>query len=86
MAPEEVAGISFDATCSLVVLDSSGYPLPVNDEGVADRGRLVAVDEVEPELVPASHEPVVMVQGAERPKIGLPVGRPVAGYVGPTHQ
>ena len=29
--PEEIAGISFDATCSLVVRDGAGAPLPVSD-------------------------------------------------------
>ena len=33
---ERVVGISFDATCSLVVLDSQGQPLSVSDE--ADPG------------------------------------------------
>ena len=32
-----VVGISFDATCSLVVLDAHGKPLAVNDAGVAER-------------------------------------------------
>jgi len=31
--PERVAGISFDATCSLVVRDRAGDPLPVGDGG-----------------------------------------------------
>jgi FGGY-family pentulose kinase len=31
--PEQVVGISFDATCSLVVRDKSGAPLPVSDGG-----------------------------------------------------
>ena len=29
--PEEIAGLSFDATCSLVVRDRNGAPLPVGD-------------------------------------------------------
>lgn len=39
-----VAGISFDATCSLVVLDERGQPLPVNDEGDAERDIIVWMD------------------------------------------
>lgn len=33
IAPETVAGIGFDATCSLVVLDEQGQSLPVSDGG-----------------------------------------------------
>ncbi len=32
-APADIAGISFDATCSLVVRDRNGAPLPVGDGG-----------------------------------------------------
>jgi ribulose kinase len=31
--PEEVKGIGFDATCSLVVIDSNGKPVSVSPEG-----------------------------------------------------
>ena len=44
VAPEAVVGISYDATCSLVVLDREGRPLPVNDEGAADRNVIVWMD------------------------------------------
>src|SRR5207237_2424544 len=44
IAPDSVAGISFDATCSLVVLDCENRPLPVNDEGAADRNIIVWMD------------------------------------------
>src|SRR5687768_8388879 len=33
VAPKDVAGISFDATCSLVALDQKLKPLAVNEEG-----------------------------------------------------
>jgi FGGY-family pentulose kinase len=42
--PEAVSGISFDATCSLVVLDREGNPLPVNEEGEAERNIIVWMD------------------------------------------
>ena len=42
--PESIAGISFDATCSLVALDSADRPVPVNDEGVAQRNIIVWMD------------------------------------------
>lgn len=40
----DVAGISYDATCSLVVLDAHDRPLPVNDEGDANRNIIVWMD------------------------------------------
>ncbi|MCC6728639.1 MAG: FGGY-family carbohydrate kinase [Chthonomonadales bacterium] len=42
--PESVAGISFDATCSLVVLGEGDRPLPVNEEGEAERNIIVWMD------------------------------------------
>ena len=44
VAPEDVAGVSYDATCSLVVLDKAGKSLPVNDEGDAARDIIVWMD------------------------------------------
>lgn len=44
IAPEAVAGISYDATCSLVVLDAHDRPLPVNEEGEAARNIVVWMD------------------------------------------
>ena len=44
IAPESAVGISFDATCSLVALDANDGPVPVNDEGVADRNIIVWMD------------------------------------------
>ena len=38
------AGIGFDATCSLVVLDPSGAPLPVGPSGAAERDVIVWMD------------------------------------------
>ncbi len=43
-APERVAGISFDATCSLVAIDAAGAPVAVNDEGVDERNVIVWMD------------------------------------------
>ncbi|HYC24993.1 MAG TPA: FGGY-family carbohydrate kinase, partial [Roseiarcus sp.] len=42
--PEAVAGISFDATCSLAVLDPSGAPLPVGPSGESERDVIVWMD------------------------------------------
>ncbi|GAD55841.1 FGGY-family carbohydrate kinase [Limimaricola cinnabarinus] len=42
--PEVVAGIGFDATCSLVVLGDGGAPLPVGDPKATDRDIIVWKD------------------------------------------
>jgi D-ribulokinase len=44
LAAEAVAGISFDATCSLAVLDATGSPLPVGPSGEAKRDVIVWMD------------------------------------------
>ena len=41
---EQIAGISFDATCSLVVLDTAGKSLAVNTEGKDERNIIVWMD------------------------------------------
>ncbi len=43
-APESILGISFDATCSLVVLDSSDRPLTIDIQGEAQRNIIVWMD------------------------------------------
>lgn len=40
----DVAGIGFDATCSLVVLGENGAPLPIGDSGEPDRDIIVWMD------------------------------------------
>nr|WP_298102252.1 FGGY-family carbohydrate kinase [uncultured Shinella sp.] len=52
VSPESVAGIGFDATCSLVVLGEGGKPLPVGPSENSERDIIVwmdhrAVDQVE---------------------------------------
>ncbi len=44
MAPEDVRGIGFDATCSLVVLGQGGVPLPVGDPDHPERNIMVWMD------------------------------------------
>ncbi|MER8576613.1 FGGY-family carbohydrate kinase [Mesorhizobium sp. M1338] len=44
IAPEAIAGIGFDATCSLVVLGEGGVPLPVGPSGNAERNIIVWMD------------------------------------------
>lgn len=43
-SPEDVAGISFDATCSLVVRDRNGSPLAVSADGEAHWDTIVWLD------------------------------------------
>ena len=42
--PDSIAGIGFDATCSLVVLGAGGRPLPVGRSGDAERNIIVWMD------------------------------------------
>ena len=44
IAPDQVAGIGFDATCSLVVLGEGGQPLPVGPSGDPERNIIVWMD------------------------------------------
>jgi D-ribulokinase len=44
IAPQSVAGIGFDATCSLVVLGPGGRPLPVGPSGDPERNIIVWMD------------------------------------------
>ncbi len=42
--PAQIAGLGFDATCSLVVLGEGGTPLPVGDPGQTERDIIVWMD------------------------------------------
>src|SRR5579885_633391 len=42
--PEQIVGLSYDATCSLVVLDKSDQPLTVDLEGDNQRNIIVWMD------------------------------------------
>ena len=44
VSPDDVAGIGFDATCSLVVLGVGGQPLPVGPSEQAERDIIVWMD------------------------------------------
>jgi len=76
VAPENIAGISFDATCSLVVLDENGLPLAVNDEGDDARNIIVwmdhrALQETE-EINARGHEVLQYVGGKLSPEMQTP--------------
>ena len=64
--PEAVAGLGFDATCSLVVLGEGGAPLPVGDPARPERNIIVWMD----------HR---ALEQAERINA---LGHPVLNYVG----
>lgn len=73
---EQVAGISYDATCSLVVLDRNDMPLPVNDEGVVERNIIVWMDhramaETE-EINAGGHDVLKYVGGRLSPEMETP--------------
>ncbi len=44
VSPEQIRGIGFDATCSLVVLGENGAPLPVGDPSHPDRNIMLWMD------------------------------------------
>ncbi|KKC37400.1 ribulokinase [Devosia epidermidihirudinis] len=45
ITPDTVAGIGFDATCSLVVVDGAGGPVAVNADGEDDRNIILWMDQ-----------------------------------------
>ena len=45
VSPQAVAGIGFDATCSLVLLDEAGQPVAVNADGEDDRNIILWMDQ-----------------------------------------
>lgn len=44
LQPADIAGIGFDATCSLVALDADGQPATISPSGVAERNVIVWMD------------------------------------------
>lgn len=66
LKPDDIVGIGFDATCSLVVLGSGGMPLPVSPHGDTTRDIIVWMD----------HR---AIDQAERINV---TGHPVLAYVG----
>lgn len=70
-APGDIAGLGFDATCSLVVVDTGGKPLPVGPSGDPARNVIVWMD----------HR--AMDQAARINATGHPVLRYVGGAISP---
>lgn len=74
--PADVTGLSFDATCSLVVRDRQGDPLPVSDEAGEDWDTIVWLDhraQAEAEEVNTSgHRVLAYSGGAISPEMEVP--------------
>jgi D-ribulokinase len=74
--PERIAGIGFDATCSLVVLGAGGQPLPVGPSEQAERDIIVWMDHravVQSERINATnHEVLKYVGGRISPEMETP--------------
>lgn len=74
--PEEVVGVGFDATCSLVVLDKDDRPLTVSDEGDDARNVIVWMDHralEETEAINAGgHDVLKYVGGRISPEMETP--------------
>jgi D-ribulokinase len=74
--PDAVAGIGFDATCSLVVIGGNGGGLPVGDPDHAERDIIVwmdhrATDEAE-RINATGHDALRYVGGAISPEMEMP--------------
>jgi D-ribulokinase len=76
LAPDDIAGIGFDATCSLVVLGAGGMPLAVGPHGDADRNIIVwmdhrAIDQAE-RINATGHPVLAYVGGRISPEMETP--------------
>lgn len=76
LTPDDIAGIGFDATCSLVVLGPEGTPLPVGPHGDDDRDIIVWMDHRaigQAERINATRHPVLAyVGGTISPEMETP--------------
>jgi D-ribulokinase len=85
---EDIAGIGYDATCSLVVLDRDGAPLPVGLSGDPRRDTIVwmdhrAIKETQ-EINAGGHEILRYVGGAISPEMQAPKLLWLSRHVGRT--
>lgn len=76
VTPAQIAGISFDATCSLVVRDQAGAPLSVSTTGDENWDTIVwldhrAINEAE-ECTNSGHEVLNSVGGVMSPEMEVP--------------
>ncbi|MBN9445285.1 MAG: ribulokinase, partial [Bosea sp.] len=76
LGPDDIAGIGFDATCSLVVLGPGGKPLPVGAHDDASRDIIVwmdhrAIDQAE-RINATKHPVLTYVGGTISPEMETP--------------
>jgi len=76
VGPADIAGVGFDATCSLVVVGAGGAPLPVGPSGDPARNVIVwmdhrAVDQAE-RINATSHDVLKYVGGVISPEMETP--------------
>jgi D-ribulokinase len=90
LAPADVKGIGFDATCSLVVLDEGGRPLSVSRSGDPHRDVIVWMDHraiPEAALINATKDPVLdYVGGIISPEMQTPKLLWLKRYLPATYQ
>ncbi|AZO78205.1 MULTISPECIES: FGGY-family carbohydrate kinase [unclassified Bosea (in: a-proteobacteria)] len=76
LSPDAIAGIGFDATCSLVAVGQGGAPLPVGSHGDASRDIIVWMDHraiEQAERINATRHPVLAyVGGTISPEMETP--------------
>ncbi|WP_158934771.1 FGGY-family carbohydrate kinase [Burkholderia sp. S171] len=76
VSPDQVAGIGFDATCSLVVLGDGGQPLPVGPSEQAERDIIVWMDhralEQAERINATGHDVLKFVGGKISPEMETP--------------
>lgn len=76
LAPDDIAGLGFDATCSLVVLGPGGKPLPVGSHGDANRDIIVWMDhraiEQAERINTTGHQVLAYVGGTISPEMETP--------------
>ena len=74
--PDQVVGLGFDATCSLVLVDEAGAPLSVDPEGDPDRNVIVWMDhratEEAEQLSTTGAEALRFVGGRLSPEMEVP--------------
>ncbi len=74
--PGAIAGLGFDATCSLVVVDAQGRPLSVNSDEAAERNVVVWMDhratEQASRINATKHEVLRYVGGGVSPEMQTP--------------
>ncbi len=76
IAPEDVGGIGFDATCSLVTADASGAPVTISPDGASEQNVIVWMDhralQEADDINATGGEPLAHVGGVISPEMEIP--------------